>query len=424
MPRLVAGKARIGTMTASDLQLRQATAADWPAVSRLFSESFHHESDPELVELERHLFEPARSLVGVDGGAVVAHTGSFGRSLRVPGGDIPAAHVALIAVAPDHRRRGLMTRLVRRQLTDLRASGEPLAVLWASEGRIYPRFGFGLAATRWDLDVDTKAVDLPPIATSAGLTRTTDPIEAAGAVRAVYDHARLARPGWSSRDDAWWRHRILADPLTRRRGATPWRATLHRTDAGTDDGYALWRVLPKWDAAGPCGQVEVRELVADSTQAYAGLWRFLLEIDLTRSLRYALAAPDEPLFHLVGEPRRLSARLADALWLRIINLPAALAGRRYATPIDVVLDVSDARLPDNGGRWRLTGDASGATCTRTSSPPDLACDAADLAAAILGEGALVPLAQAGRVQELHRGSLAPAHIAFTWPRRPSAMEMF
>lgn len=411
-------------MTSSEELIRGAAASDWPAVSRLFSDAFHRAADPELVELDGHLFEPARSLVVVDGNAVVAHTGSFGRDLRVPGGDVPTAHVALAAVAPEYRRRGLLTRLVRRQLADLRSKGEPLAVLWASEGRIYPRFGFGLAATRWAVDVDTREIALPPVSATAGRIRTMDPIAAANTVRRVYDRARLLRPGWSSRDDRWWHHRILADPDARRGRASHWRATIHLTEDGTGDGYALWRVLPRWDAAGPSGQVEVRELVADSAPAYTELWRFLLDIDLTRSLTYPLAAPDEPLVHLVGEPRRLSAQLADALWLRIIDLPAALAARRYATPIDVVLDVSDTLLPDNSGRWRLTGDPSGAACMRTSAAPDLACEVTDLGAAMLGESVLAPLAQTGRVRELHKGSLAPAHLAFTWSRRPSAIEMF
>ncbi|HEX2810265.1 MAG TPA: GNAT family N-acetyltransferase [Kineosporiaceae bacterium] len=411
-------------MTADDLLLREGTPADWPAVSRLFGEAFQTLADPELIELDGHLFEPSRSVLAIHGDAVVGHTGSYGRTLRLPGTDVRAAHVALVAVAPDHRRRGLLSRLMARQLSDLRTAGEPVAVLWASEGRIYPRYGFGLATTRWVLQVDTREIAQPPIEPTAVAIRVVEPSQAASSIRTVYEHVRLDRPGWSSRGDSWWQYRILADPPARRRGATPWRAVLHDSADGTEDGYALWRVLPHWDTAGPCGQVEVREIVTDSPQAYAAIWRFLLGLDLTRSVKYPVASPDEPLVYLSDEPRRLAAQLADGLWLRIIDLQAALSVRRYATPIDVVVEVSDALLAEKRGRWHVCGDSAGARCEPTTTAPDLSCDVADLSAALLGDGALVPLAGSGRVRELRRGSLTAAHLAFSWPRRPSAIEMF
>jgi predicted acetyltransferase len=410
-------------MTADDLQLREGVAADWPAVSRLFAEAFQTLADPELIELDGHLFEPTRSVLALHGDAVVGHTGSYGRTLCLPGAEVHCAHVALVAVAPDHRRRGLLSRLMARQLSDLHAAGEPIAVLWASEGRIYPRFGFGLATTRWVLDIDTREIAHPSAPTAAAV-RVADPSDAAQNIRTIYDRVRLNRPGWSSRSDFWWRYRILADPPARRRGATRWRAVLHDSADGGEDGYALWRVLPRWDTAGPCGQVEVREIVTDSPPAYAAIWRFLLGLDLTRSVKYPVAAQDEPLIHMSDEPRRLAAQLADGLWLRIVDLQAALSVRRYATPIDVVVEVSDAIVPQNRGRWHLCGDSTGAQCEPTTTAPDLSCDVADLSAALLGDGTLVPLAGSGRVRELSRSSLTAAHLAFSWPRRPSAIEMF
>jgi predicted acetyltransferase len=154
------------------------------------------------------------------------------------------------------------------------------------------------------------------------------------------------------------------------------------------------------------------------------LWGFLLSVDLTEAVQYPLAATDEPLLHLVDEPRRLRARVADALWLRIVDLPTALAARRYRTSIDVVLDVTDDLLPDNAGRWRLSGGPEGAVCERTTSPAELRCDIRDLGATYLGNGGLVPLSALGRVHEQRPGAVFATETAFGWHRLPSTIERF
>ena len=175
---------------------------------------------------------------------------------------------------------------------------------------------------------------------------------------------------------------------TRRAGAAARRAAGRRSrGVHGPDGYALWRVRSPWDDSGPAGEVQLVEQVTTSPEAYAALWEFLLGMDLTRTATAWACALDEPLFFMVNEPRRLAARIADALWLRIVDLPAALSARRYATNVDLVFEVTDDVLPGNAGRWRLTGSAEAATCTSTMDEPDLACDIRQLAAAYLGEHA-------------------------------------
>jgi predicted acetyltransferase len=407
----------------TEFPIHRGTAADWPAIFELLCAAFHDPVDPEESELERSVFEPDRSLVVFDGDRgepVVAHAAAYTRELTGPGGVLPAAHVSLVGVAPTHRRRGLLTRLMHRQLAEVT---EPLAVLWASEGRIYPRFGYGLASRRVSLSIDVREVRLPEPAT-AGRLRTV-PVDAARPdLERLYAAVRADRPGWSSRDGRWW-SALLADPASRRKDRTERRVTLHE-GAGGIDGYALWRTRSDWDAAGPSGEVIVQEVVTNSPDAYLAVWRFLLGIDLTRTASLRLAGPDEPLLHLADEPRRLSPRLGDGLYLRIVDLPAALTARRYAAPLDLVLEVTDRLLPGNAGRWRLTTGADGAkgACTRVSEPADLACDTADLAAAYLGGASLAALAAAGRVRELRPDALAPASVGFGWHQAPSAIEVF
>jgi predicted acetyltransferase len=398
-------------MDGMEIRIRTGASDDWEAISDLIGFAFHEQSDAEQRDVEGSVFEPERSLVADDAGAVVGLAAAYTRELSVPGGVVPAAYVTLVAVAPTHRRRGLLTRMMHKQLGDIAAAGrEPIAVLWASEGRIYPRFGYGMAGQRLTLDVSTREIRPPrqPLAPDARL-RLVEPVDAIADFAKVYEQLRPERPGFASRDDRWWRY-VLADPEAQRDGATTLRGVVHDTPHGPT-GYALWRTRGGWDSKGPDGQVRVREVVAADPAAYAALWRFLLTIDLARTATFSFGSLDEPLVHLVDEPRRLGARVLDSLWVRIIDVGRALEARRYATDVDVVLDVTDAQLPANTGRWRLTAGPGGVTCRPTADPADLSCTALELGAA-------------GRIRELTPGALASASAAFGWHRMPSAIEVF
>jgi predicted acetyltransferase len=412
----------------TDFAIHQGTIDDWPAISRLMQTVFLDTFDDDYDQVERAIFEPDRSLVVREGEQVVAHAVALTRNLTVPGGTVPAAHVSMVGVASTHRRRGLLTRLMHRQLAEVRGRvgppggiAEPVAVLWASEGQIYPRFGYGLATRRVSFMIETREVRLPAPA-EPGRLRTVPVAAARPDLVRVYESVRPDRPGWSDRDQRWWSYR-LADPASRRRGTTELRVTLHEGSGGVD-GYALWRARSEWGPGGPNGEVNVDEVVATDPDAYLGLWRFLLSIDLTRRARLWSAGPDEPLLHLADAPRRLGAGFADGLYVRIVDLPAALAARRYAAPVDVVIDVTDPLLPANAGRWRLTGNDQKASCTRTDDAADLACGIGELSAAYLGGTSLAALGTAGRVTQLRPEALAPAAIAFGWHRAPAGLEIF
>ncbi|GIJ51912.1 UPF0256 protein [Virgisporangium aliadipatigenens] len=400
---------------------RCAAQGDWPGIIALLDEAFLGGGDPSGWDAERAVYAPERALVARDGERVVAHVASYGRDLAVPGGTLPAAHVALVAVAPLYRRRRLLSTLMQKHLVERRAAGESLAVLWASEGRIYQRFGYGLASTRLELDVDTRAAGLDT-APTAYLLEDAVPADAIPRLRDVYERLWRHRPGWSGRTDTWWR-RLTEDPPARRGGATPLRALLAVAD-GQPRGYALWRAEPRWDDAGPRGTVDLRELVSADPSATRALWRFLFAVDLTRTLRYRFGAADDPLAHLLDEPRQLRATVADAHWVRLLDVAAALAGRRYRTPVDVVLEVRDALIPQNAGRYRLRGDRSTASCTGTTADADLTLDVRDLGAAYLGGTPLTALAAAGRVAAHRPGALDAAADAFSWRPGPSVVEDF
>lgn len=403
--------------------LRAGTAGDFDEASRVLFTAFHEPVAYEAA-VERPVYEPERAVLIHDGTDLVATAGAYTRDLTVPGAGVPAAYVTMVSVAATHRRRGLLTRMMHHQLRELHTAGrEPVAVLWASEGRIYQRFGYGLATPRVVLRIDTREVRLPQRAGEAPVgVREVAPGAARPLLQAVYERQRPLRPGFASRPERWWDY-VLADPPSRQRGGTGLRCVVVDGRDGVD-GYALWRTKAEWESRGPCGVTRVQEVVAATPEAYRGLWRFLLSIDLTRETTYGFGAVDEPLLYLADEPRRLGAELHDGLWLRVVDVPAALAARRYAAPVDVVLAVDDDVLPENTGAWRLTGDAGGAVCARTDEPAQLRLDVGTLGALYLGGTPLGALVAAGRVRLADPGALPGLAAAFGWHRAPAGIEMF
>ncbi|MFE9026133.1 GNAT family N-acetyltransferase [Streptomyces iakyrus] len=366
-------------------------------------------------ELWNSLTEVDRSLGAWDGDECVGTAGAFSFRLTVPGGaSVPAAGVTMVSVAATHRRRGVLTSMMRRQLDDVRASGEPLAVLTASEPAIYGRFGYGAATFQLNAEIDTTRVRLTslPAGTDDVRVRYAVPADVLDVCEAVYARLVPSRPGMPARQPGWERLELL-DPESDREGASALQCVLAERD-GETVGYARFRVKPDWDAAGPDGTVILESLTALDPAADAALWRFLFGIDLTSSLavRRRGRPVDDAWQHWVSDIRRCRPRLVDSLYLRPVDLGAALEARTYQVPVDVVFEVEDAFCPWNSGRWRLSGDAKGASCERTADAADLVLSVRELGAAYLGGVPLASLGAAGRVREVRRGALAEASLGF------------
>lgn len=376
--------------------------AAWLALEADFGGSGH----PDDRESELRVVDPGRFLVVKDRGDVVASAGSFPLEMTVPGGRLRVAGVTWVGVTATHRRRGLLTSMMTRLLTDRYEAGESVAALWASEAAIYQRFGYGPACWHVSVSVPWRAAfhrDVPP-----GRLRLLEP--AAAVLGPAYDAVADRTPGWWVRDEHWWAQR-LHDPEHRRTGLSPLRCVVPDDGDGAADGYALYATTSEWGPSGPCGRLVVRELAARTPDVAARLWRFLLDVDLTRSLE-AQVAVDDPLLQLLAEPRAAAGRLLDGLWVRPLEVGRALSSRRYAAPVDVVLDVRDRLCPWNTGRWRLSADPSGAVCAPTTDAADLTVGVADLGAALLGGTSLVARSAAGLVTEQRPGALGSASTAF------------
>ncbi|MGW0417426.1 GNAT family N-acetyltransferase [Streptomyces sp. NPDC003015] len=370
---------------------------------------------PESAE-ERELFRELtaydRSIGVWDGDRCVGTAGAFGFRMTVPGGaSVPAAGVTMVGVAGTHRRRGVLTSMMRRQLDDVRSWGEPLAVLTASEPVIYGRFGYGVGTYHLNADIDTTRVRLSvPPGTDDVHLRYAAPADVLDACEAVYARLVPRRPGMVARLPGWERMWLL-DPESDRDGASPLQCVVAERD-GEVVGFVRYRVKADWEPAGPKGTVVVSDLEALDPATHGALWRFLFDLDLTSRIDLRRRPVDEAWQYLVSDVRRCSLLVRDSLHVRLVDVGAALQARTYQTPVDVVLEVEDSFCPWNAGRWRLSGDAKGASCDRTTDPADLALSVRELGAAYLGGVSLTALAGAGLLRELRQGALAEAAVGF------------
>jgi predicted acetyltransferase len=376
---------------------------------------------PDEAWSERWLknFELERMHAGLDGGAIVAGAGAFTFRLTVPGGVLPAAGVTIVGVLPTHRRRGLLRAMMRAQLDDVRERGEPLAALWASEETIYGRYGYGLASLSLELDIPRIHAAFRPGVEQVGGVRLVDAVEAAKLMPAVYDAVQRVTPGMYERTAAWWGQRVLIDLPEFRFGAGP-KIYAALEVGGMAQAYALYRLNVTFGNLGPETKLQPQEVIGATPAATASIWRYLLDVDWTQTVAARLLAADHPLLLLLARLNLSRPTLSDGLWVRLVDVGAALSGRSYAGDGAVVVDVRDEFCEWNAGRWQV--DAGGAT--RTGADADLALDVADLASAYLGGFTFRELSRAGRVEELREGGLARADELFHTDAAPWCPEIF
>jgi len=407
---------------AEDYELRSVGLEEVEAFLLAAMEAFQAEPHQEDVALFRRFIEPERTLAGYLDGAIVATSALLSLRLAVPGAVIPIAGVSVVGVQPVHRRRGLLDRMMRGHLNAIRERGdEAVSALWASEAGIYRRWGFGSATRIAELTVRSAEARLWAGAPD-GRPRAGTPQDLLADMRAAYELILPTRPGLLARGDPAWQERI-SDFEHDREGAGRLRALVADGPDGPA-GYALFAVRKRDSESRPDDVVELRELMAATPDATAVLWEHLLRLALTRTVQWHVAAEDDPLVHMLTDARAVASRVSDALYIRLVDVPRALAARTYSAPVDVVLAVDDPVCPWNTGRWRLAGDPTGATCERTEAAADLELTATELGAAFLGGTTLTVLAAAGRVRERTLGALIAAARAFKAAREPWCPEEF
>lgn len=387
----------------SDFDVRQLDDTELRAAHSLFYTTIHRApaSDARW-EYAARTYAPGRNFGAFRGGTMVGTAMSFESTMVVPGGAVlPMAAVSRVGVRADHRRRGVLTELMRAQLRDCVARGETFATLHASEPLIYPRFGYGVATGARNVRVATTDPVLRPDVPVTGEVRLAEPAEALELLPALYERIAVGRPGLMGRSPQWWQMGIHWQLCT---DESPLLVAVHRGPDG-DDGFATYSP-DRPDDPRLGALLDVDDLHAANPGALAGLWRFLLSVDLVDEVKAWLRPLDEPLDHLVADRRRLRSYEEDEeLWLRLVDVPAALRARAYdpyARP--VVVEVRDAVLPENAGRYRLGPDGA----ERTTEAAALAMSVDVLAMLYLGNLSASTLAGLGRIEVLDPA--APAHV--------------
>ena len=354
-----------------------------------------------------------------ENGTIIGGAGAFPFELTVPGGVVPTAGVTVVGTFPTHRRRGVLRTMMRAQLDDVHARGEPLALLWASEDTIYGRFGYGMASQCADVSIPKHHSAFARPLEREGTLRIVAADDALKLFPRVWDDVRRRTPGMLARTRNWWELRVLFEPPGGGAEGGPKRYVVLERD-GRPEGYAIYRHKPKWEEGLSNAELQVVEAIALDGRPTAELWRYLLDIDWSAKTTASLLPVDHPLWWLLATPRNMRQRVGDGLWVRLVDVGAALSAREYAADGAVVLDVIDEFCPWNTGRWRLARGRA----KRTTSAAQLRLDASALGSAYLGAFSFSELVRGGRVEELRRGAAARADAMFAAERAPWCPEIF
>lgn len=405
-----------------DIEVRTIDASELRPSFAVLETAFGGHLDDDFFTFHRPFVDVDRTLGAFENATMVGTAGVVPFTMTVPGGEVAAAGVTGVGVLPSHRRRGVNTALMRAQLDDVRERGEPVAVLYASQGSIYGRYGYGIASFNAALDVETARSAFGPWYSPSGRVRGVPRDEAVRTFAPLYEEVRRSRPGMMRLDEREFGYRL--DDRFR-----DWQDkdvngffAAHETD-GRPDAYVQYRIRHDWDTV-PKSELKVDDLIALTPQAYADMWRYVLDVDLIHRVTSWNRPSDEPLAHLVLEPRALNLRLKDALWIRLVDVPMALGARASRSETALVVEVRDAFCPWNDGRYEVRTEAGGAMCRRTEADPDLVLGAAELGAMYLGSTRASHLHAAGRVDERTPGAVERADAAFAWDAAPWCTFMF
>ena len=361
--------------------------------------------DPEVL---RPHFDLDRSIAVFDQEQIIGGAHSHRLEMSIPGGSAVIAGVANVAVQPTHTRRGVMTRMMHHQIKDIHDRGEPLAGLFASESIIYGRFGYGIASLyeRWMIERQHNSYARPY--ESDGRIVFVDPVDITKELPEVFRRSTIDRPGMFQRPLHHWERDSRAPE--HRQGGPGGLFYAAYEDGGRVDGYVTYRTTGT--------TLVVNELMAATKEANCALWRFCFDLDRVTSTEALKRPVDDPLPWMLADPRRLQRSTRDGLWLRLIDVSAALMLRRYMHSDCLVLEVRDELCPWNEGRFELEGSAEGTTCRNTSASPDLVIADSALASAYLGTISFSMLAQAGLVDERTPRALLRADRMFAVQYQP------
>ena len=377
---------------------------------------------PPSEEATKHfhrVLTPERTIAAFDGARATAGSAAFDFDLTVPGGSVKAAGITVVGVLPTHRRRGLLTQLMRANIDAARERGEPVAVLWPSEDTIYGRFGYGMASQSAEIDAPRDRMGPYRDIDTSGEMRLVSLGDAESLVAPVYTRVARQTPGMFARSAAWWQDRLLIDYPWRRQSNGALQCAVLEI-GGEAAAYAFYRCNPGFERGSSTGNVLVVEAMGVDAAATHAIWRYLFGIDWLARVKAYFLPMDHPMLLSLAEPRRLNFLVREGIWVRLIDVGAALAARTFNAGEPVVIEVTDVFCPWNAGRWRVGQNGA----ERTEAAADLACDVQSLGCVYLGGFSFAELSRALRVAELRPGGIARADVLFATSAKPWCPELF
>ncbi|MER6130479.1 GNAT family N-acetyltransferase [Streptomyces sp. NPDC001815] len=413
-----------------DIDVRPVRDGEIPEWIRALNTGFLR--PPSVSEAEvadrRTYIEPERTLGAFDGERCVGTFRSFPQEITAVGGaTVRADAISNVTVTSTHRRRGILTRMMAHDLAAAKERGDVVATLIAAEYPIYGRYGFGAAtsAAEWTIDVPRAGLD-PRWAgpDDGGRIDLVDADDVRKTGPELHERLRRAQPGAIDRNERWWQVATGAVVLDRAPWTEPFHA-VYRDARGQAEGLLTYSVDDRWgDAKQPLDTAKVRDLIAVTPAAERALWQYVCSVDWVTAVRTGRRAPDDLLPHLLPDPRAAAiTSQVDWLWVRILDVVAALEARTYAATGALVLEVVDGNGPA-AGRYRLDASPEGASCTRTGESAELTLSAAELGALWLGDQSVVRLAALGRVREERAGAAEVADALLRTSRRPWCPDIF
>ncbi len=410
-------------MTDTAITYRPATKEEFAAFTRANAFGFGHDFDESRLDQIATVFELERSTAAIEDGTIVGTAGIYSFDLTVPGAMLPTAGVTWVSVRPTHRRRGVLTGMMRTQLDAIHERGEVLAALWASEAPIYGRFGYGLAAEGVEMRIERAHAELRHIVPFRGRTRLVERDEALATWPGVYERVRPHQPGMISRSEPWWGRHLPEPGQERARSGYSKSFYIQYEEDGEALGYVRYRIKESYDKGSAAGKLAIGELIGSTDTAYSALWSYIFGVDLIGTITQDWGHVDEPLLHMLANPRRLVRRHSDTLYVRLVDVAKALAARRYMVEGHLSIEVEDSFCPWNSGRYGLEGGPHGAACARVDAPAEITLSAETLGALYLGGSRFEAMARAGRVRGTAE-ALRRADTMFAWDPLPWIPEIF
>ena len=395
------------------LTFRAAEENDWAAICRVDSRAFGVSYSDDDMTRARTLHDISRFQLAIEGKQVVAIVGAYTLQVTVPGGaQLPMGGLTWVSTNTTHRRQGLLSRLMERYFADVDGRGEPVAMLGASEGGIYERFGFGICTQLRSTSIDRRFVQIrEEFRPRSGAVRFVDGDEALRHMMAIWPRFCRLRAAEVGRSEAW--HRYLMQMRAESMGGFgPSLYLAHR------DGYVAYRVEQQWNEGRPAHNVRIGELVAVTPDAHAALWHTLLGIDLVGPILSRQSPIDDPLPFLLTDQRAFQTTgLSDGHCANVRDIGACFSSRTYSTDDGFVVDV-------DGSRWAIDGGPDGATCQRMRTRPDLTTDHPSIGALLFGGVRPSMLAAGRRLEGRNAAVLRRADAFFSTAPAPHCQTMY